>query len=461
MPRSKQQSGFSIPCGCGQLIHSSDEHIGRTIRCRCGRPLRIARPSSGGASAAIDADAVAPAKRRKRNGRKTFTFDDSFWRRPSLPRLRFSLDGWTSDRPKQRWTIRSSTAYAVGMLITWIALFTLSDKWLPASVLAYGPRWIVLLPLFVLLPMAVLHARASIKFLVVGAVVAIVPVMGLRVAVPPSGFSAPNLVSGDHIRVLTFNAQGGEVARWRLAPLLARYTPSIISIQECGDRLAAAAATQRDWFLVRYESLCTMSRWPIAFADTMPRAAFARVSPLGYGGAGLVVRYGIAHPTRPFQFVNLHLETARKGLEGLLGADGLIPDDPSSAFDRVAEPSAGEPGVNRVALNTRVRESESERASVWSARKMDEIPVVVAGDFNMPVESSLYRRYWSGLTNAFDSQGVGFGFSKREGPLLRLRIDHILSSPKFFRVLGAWLGDDAGSDHLPMVADLQLVQPSN
>ena len=58
----------------------------------------------------------------------------------------------------------------------------------------------------------------------------------------------------------------------------------------------------------------------------------------------------------------------------------------------------------------------------------------------MPVESSLYRRYWRGLTNAFDSKGVGFGFSKHEGTLLRLRIDHVLSAPKWFRVRGAWLG---------------------
>ena len=197
-----------------------------------------------------------------------------------------------------------------------------------------------------------------------------------------------------------------------------------------------------------------MSRWPIQFADTMPRAAFVRVSRLGYGGTGIVIRYSIAHPAGAFQFVNLHLETARKGLESLLGSEGLVPDIATGVPSPEQGQRVSQSGIDPVALNARVREGEAERASVWSARKMDEVPVIIAGDFNMPVESSIYRRYWSGLTNAFDSKGLGFGFSKHEGSLLRLRIDHVLSAPKWFRVRGAWVGADVGSDHRPMIADV-------
>ncbi|WP_310569694.1 endonuclease/exonuclease/phosphatase family protein [Gemmatimonas sp.] len=155
--------------------------------------------------------------------------------------------------------------------------------------------------------------------------------------------------------------------------------------------------------------------------------------------------------------MNLHLETARKGLESLLGNEGLIPDNATGVPSPEEEQRASGNGEDRVALNARIRESEAERASVWSARKMDEIPIVVAGDFNMPVESSIYQRYWSGLTNAFDRKGLGFGFSKHEGTLLRLRIDHVLSAPKWFKVRGAWVGADVGSDHRPMIADLATV----
>ena len=109
--------------------------------------------------------------------------------------------------------------------------------------------------------------------LAVGALIAIMPIMGFRVAVPTAGFAPPAAPGADRIRVLSLNAQGGAIVKLRLAGILERYAPSIVAMQECGDELAAVAAQQRGWYTARYEGLCTMSRWPIEFADTMPRAA--------------------------------------------------------------------------------------------------------------------------------------------------------------------------------------------
>ncbi len=447
---------FSVPCQCGTLIHSSDEHHGRTIKCRCGRAVKIQRPKEP----ALKESFVSGRSERTSRRRSRFDVGALLARMPRMsrmPRVRLDVSAWTSRRPVTRWTFRAAALYAVAMLATWIALFATSEFWLPATLLAYGPRWVVLLPIVVLLPLSFLFARTSVKLLAVGGLIALVPIMGFRIAAPTAGFTAPTAPAEDRIRVLSLNAQGGAIVKLRLASILERYAPSIVAMQECGDELAAVAKQQRGWYTARYNGLCTMSRWPIEFADTMPRAAFQRVSRLGYGGTGIVVRYGITHPTRAFQFVNLHLETARKGLEGIMGRDGLIPDYASGVPSPEEEQRASRPGEDRVALNARIRERESERASVWSARKMDEIPIIIAGDFNMPVESSIYRRYWSGLTNAFDTKGLGFGFSKHEGALLRLRIDHVLSAPKWFRVHGAWVGEDVGSDHRPMVADLTLL----
>lgn len=453
MTRSPQRS-LDVVCNCGAVIHSSDEHLGRTIKCRCGRSVVIARP--------VEKETVVGGRSERTRTRKRagFSLGALLARMPRLPRLRWpvvDVSPWNSRRAITRWTFRAAALYAVAMVATWIALFTASEFWLPATLLAYGPRWVVVLPLVVLLPMALLFARTSVKLLAVGALIAIMPIMGFRVALPTAGLTPGAAPGPDRIRVMSLNAQGGAVVKLRLASMLEKYAPSIVAMQECGDELAAVAAQQRGWYTARYEGLCTMSRWPIEFADTMPRAAFQRVSQLGYGGTGIVIRYGIAHPAGAFQFVNLHLETARKGLESLMGSDGLIPDNATGVPSPEEEQRASQGGEDRVALNARIRESEAERASVWSARKMDEIPIVVAGDFNMPVESSIYRRYWSGLTNAFDAKGLGFGFTKHEGTLLRLRIDHVLSAPKFFRVRGAWVGADVGSDHRPMITDLATV----
>lgn len=185
--------------------------------------------------------------------------------------------------------------------------------------------------------------------------------------------------------------------------------------------------------------------------DTMPRAEFARVRQLGYGGTALVSRYLILHPTRPFYVVNLHLETARKGLEQMLGSDGLLPDGGG-----LPQTLPFTQGSDRFEANALIRRRESQRASAWAARDARTSPVVVAGDFNLPVESTIYRESWRSWMNAFEARGRGFGYTKSEGSLLRIRIDHILATRQWFRVSGAWLGPDVGSDHRPVIADLMF-----
>ena len=78
--------------------------------------------------------------------------------------------------------------------------------------------------------------------------------------------------------------------------------------------------------------------------------------------------------------------------------------------------------------------------------------VIVAGDFNMPVESAIYRANWSGFTNAFSCAGWGFGATKATG-WHGIRIDHVLLGPGW-TCLGASVGPDLGLDHRPMMVDL-------
>jgi endonuclease/exonuclease/phosphatase (EEP) superfamily protein YafD len=82
-------------------------------------------------------------------------------------------------------------------------------------------------------------------------------------------------------------------------------------------------------------------------------------------------------------------------------------------------------------------------------------PKILAGDFNLAVDSPIYGRYWASYRNAFDYTGYGFGHTKdTKINIFRYpsRIDHILSTPEF-RPLRCWTGPDLGSDHLPLIAD--------
>ena len=70
-----------------------------------------------------------------------------------------------------------------------------------------------------------------------------------------------------------------------------------------------------------------------------------------------------------------------------------------------------------------------------------------------------------GLTDAFRKAGYGFGFTfpakSNRYPILPdfplFRIDYIWTTREL-SVCHAWVGDDAGSDHLPVFADLVWVR---
>ncbi len=92
------------------------------------------------------------------------------------------------------------------------------------------------------------------------------------------------------------------------------------------------------------------------------------------------------------------------------------------------------------------------------AQRANDAPdgAIVAGDLNItswsPPFQDLLRE--GGLR---DSR-VGFGIQTTwptTSPLLRIPIDHVLASPEF-RVTSRRVGDDIGSDHLPVVVDLAV-----
>jgi endonuclease/exonuclease/phosphatase family metal-dependent hydrolase len=89
-------------------------------------------------------------------------------------------------------------------------------------------------------------------------------------------------------------------------------------------------------------------------------------------------------------------------------------------------------------------------------------PKIVAGDFNATEGSEVYKMVNEKLQNAFAKAGFGFGFTfptpvRNIGFLFPfLRIDHVFVSDHF-AVRGCTVGKQAGgSDHLPVIAEIQL-----
>lgn len=431
---------FDITCRCGAIIHTSDEHLGRTIRCRCGQPVVIARHTK-------HVPPAEPARTRKRSP----TRPRLAWRAP-VAALTAPFRELRAARPRRRYTAWAQAAYLVAMLLAWWVLLSFSERWLPATLLAYGPRAILLAPLGVLAPAALLFSWRSLLFSALGALVVAWPIMGYHPfgvrGEPPVRSSA---VAGT-LRVVSLNAQGGAVVQSGVPYLFSTYDPDLLLVQECGAPLVTMLHTLRDAHVVAERGLCLVSRWPVTQVDSMPRSTFAELRQLGYGGTALVTHYRITHPDGPLHAVNLHLETARKGLEGLVGDDGIVPDGGAQAIERLDASASSVAGTAEA--NAAVREAESRAAARWAFERRQCGPLIIGGDFNQPQESSIYRRHWRRFVNGFHEAGHGFGYTKIEGRLLKVRIDHVLTLAEDATVLGAWVGADVGSDHRPLVVDL-------
>jgi endonuclease/exonuclease/phosphatase (EEP) superfamily protein YafD len=106
--------------------------------------------------------------------------------------------------------------------------------------------------------------------------------------------------------------------------------------------------------------------------------------------------------------------------------------------------------------NTAMR---SDQLRAIAERAQDEVnPLVVAGDFNLTPWSDFYRRFVadSGLIDCAIGQGLRPTWPA-QASAVRIRIDLCFTS-EHWRVHRLDVGPRLGSDHLPVVVDLELVR---
>ena len=88
-------------------------------------------------------------------------------------------------------------------------------------------------------------------------------------------------------------------------------------------------------------------------------------------------------------------------------------------------------------------------------RRFGQRSFIVAGDFNSTPDSDFATRMRELADDAWETGGRGFGFTWPNGmfQVPPIRLDHIFVS-RDLGVLAARIGDGAGSDHRPVVADV-------
>jgi endonuclease/exonuclease/phosphatase (EEP) superfamily protein YafD len=337
-------------------------------------------------------------------------------------------------RPRPRLIARivraASLAYLAFVLVAWALIALASDRWWPATAAMYGPVWTWPLPLTVLVPSAALFRRRSLPTLALAALVAVFPIGRLcvpwRSALPYQAAQGPFALK---LRVISLNTDMGGVRPGEFKRLLADLRPDLLVLQDC-QLFDAPKLLDPQWHFRRDGELGLASRHPIAGVRNCSGPEF----PQFWRRPGTLVVFEINTPTltAPVHVLNVHLATPRFGLTALI----------HRAFRHAAK---------TLDENTQWRREQSR-----AARRVAESlrgPVIVAGDFNTPTRSALYREHWSHWQNAFSVAGWGWGhthFTRRTG----LRIDHVLVPQDDWRVERCWVGPDVGSAHRPVIADL-------
>lgn len=286
--------------------------------------------------------------------------------------------------------------------------------------LLFPPRWLILIlliPVFFLDFSLVKKYKITLSFSVFYLLF-----FYLNIELPIKNVFATN-VEPD-LRVMTSNL-GGIGKRQNNYKFLAQIKYSraeIVAFQEV-TAIDAKKNIPNDWYVECMLATCIASIYKITPVDSNNRRFLG-----GWGNIGALFKVDVKG--KSVFVLNIHLETPRKGIEDFrLSTLNLDP----------------------IYNNARNRYIEANIVKDWINTKS---PLIILGDFNMPIESGIYREFFAQYANAFSEAGFGLGYTKYT-KLIGIRIDHILVDDHF-NVIDSWVGEDVGSDHRAVFADLKF-----
>ncbi len=302
-----------------------------------------------------------------------------------------------------------------------------NTHWL-VTLFLFSPRWVVMLPMLVLIPFTLLvRWRWSWIYFLHGWVI-LVPILGYQWSdstaerpAPPD----PNQV----LRVLTCNVGSGQLDQEKLKGLIRDHQIQIVMLQECPPSKSNPLFRSLQWphhqaYTLAIGSALPMSN-PVVLAKhpRTRRAAAAIACDFQWpSGAG---------ENEHVKVVAVHLPTFRPAFEKFLRL----------------EVNGGSTALSEVAVKYHLVVDQFH-----GPLKDSSVPLILGGDFNVPIESVHYRDYWCDFQNAHSVAGSGLGYTKstrHHG----IRIDHILADAHW-TITRSWVGPNLGGDHRPVIAEL-------
>lgn len=277
---------------------------------------------------------------------------------------------------------------------------------------------IILLPWYAARAPRFLPIPLLLLFLVVG------PIMGLSVHLP-SGHT-PNAL---HLRVMTYNIKWAKRNAKAIEADIDRNKPDLIFMQDAlGTIPGEMGRFLKGWYIDYTGQYIIASRY---------RLSDGAVRWISYPQHNHRVLRAVLHANdQDIVVYSCHLESPRFGLAAM------------------RHPGQG---ISMLLENIDFRVKESERLA--NHIRSEKLPVILGGDLNSTVNSEVCKnQFAAGLKDAFSQSGTGYGYSygaTTKAGFSFVRIDHIMTSSQF-RINNCWVGNEQGSDHCPIIADLEL-----
>ena len=315
-----------------------------------------------------------------------------------------------------------------GVLAGWITIALLGDRIWWALPVLFGPRWIWAVLALGMIPWLVTAPRRAALPAAIAVVVVLFGIMDFRL-----GLGRLFAGHGAAVRVFELNAgagSGGIPDPERILAEIDAEDPDVAVIAECSGGLPDLLSRTMTAYHVHINTadLCLLSKGTIEQVHSRDQMEFWKLS-----GSGAIVWAVVDTPAGPVRLGMVHLSTPRNALDNYPDLSSIPHLGPVTQ------------------ANTVERAAESRAARQWILSGPD-LPTIVAGDFNLPVESAIYRRYWGAFGNALSEAGIGTVYTKHTR-WWGVRIDHVLFSHGI-HARRAYVGPDVGSDHEPVIADL-------
>lgn len=323
--------------------------------------------------------------------------------------------------------------YFAGLTLYLILRLVVGDRhWSIGALNIFAIYYFV--PLLVTVPLVmVLRARRLTMF---GVILAMVASFWTTPYFVPKAAALP---TGQVLRVMTFNIWAQNPDTSDIERYIRQVNPDIVALQESTAKYAQEGiATLRGQYPYQANigymwGNLILSRYPILSEEKIPQASQRTYS----DQQRITVKVG----DQTIALYNIHLSYPLLGRTRIQSPLWFI--ESASRYD-------DKPRNEQLQMLLKRLESET-------------LPMIVMGDFNMSDQSPTYQTIAARLNDSWKEQGWGLGASwpnaRKAGlpafvpPLIR--IDYIWHS-NAFRVVEIKQGIALGSDHIPLIATLEL-----